>query len=101
MKHACETISNGSPNPRLPSSSDGEVRTVKVSEYKAAAYALAEAFAEDDVARYFIDTPDTAHWSKQKKWDLHVNILEYITYAHLLNGLVTTAGPDYGCVALW
>ena len=61
---------------------------------------MAEAFAEDDVARYFIDVPDRAHWSEQEKWDLHVEILEYVTYAHILKGLVTTIG-NFEAVALW
>lgn len=77
------------------------VRIVKLSEYKEAAYTLAEAFAVDDVARYPIDTPDRDDWTEEQKWDLHVSILEYITYAHILKGVVTTAGDDYGCVALW
>jgi hypothetical protein len=77
------------------------VRRVTLAEYKQAAQCLAEAFAEDDVARYFTEVPDGAHWTKEQKWNLHVNILEYITYAHILKGLVLAAGPDYGCVALW
>lgn len=78
----------------------GEVRVVTAGEYKKAAACLAEAFAEDDVARYFIDVPDRAHWTEQEKWDLHVEILEYVTYAHILKGLVTTVG-DFEAVALW
>ncbi|KAH9827920.1 Acetyltransferase (GNAT) [Teratosphaeria destructans] len=27
--------------------------------------------------------------------------MEYITYAHLLNGLVVCAGPNYDCIGLW
>lgn len=77
------------------------VRKVTLSEYKQAAACLADAFAEDDVARYFIEVPDRAHWTPEQKWDLHVSILEYITYAHILKGLVLAAGQDYGCVALW
>lgn len=80
---------------------DGDVRVVTIREYKQAAQCLAEAFAEDDVARYFTHTPDTEDWSDADKWDLHVSILEYIVYAHILKGLVLTAGPDFGCVALW
>ena len=60
----------------------------------------AEAFAEDDVARYFIDVPDREHWTDQQKWDLHVEIMEYITYAHILKGLAITVG-DFEAVALW
>ena len=78
-----------------------EVRVLDVYEYKQASQCLAEAFATDDVAQYFIETSDRDHWSAQDKWDLHVSILDYITYAHCLKGLVLTAGPNYSCVALW
>ncbi|OCL02386.1 hypothetical protein AOQ84DRAFT_184469 [Glonium stellatum] len=77
------------------------VRIVSIEEYKEAALCLADAFAEDDVARYFIDVPDREHWSEEERWNLHVEILEYVTYAHCLKGLVTTVGPNYGAVALW
>lgn len=83
-----------------PPSSD-KVRIVDVSEYKAAALALAEAFKDDDVSRYFLDTVDRADWTPEQKWDLHVSIFEYVVYAHILKGLVTTVGSDYGAVALW
>lgn len=76
------------------------VRLVTVDEYKQAAACLAEAFAEDDVARYFVDVPDREHWTDEEKWALHVEIMEYITYAHILKGLVTTVG-DFEAVALW
>jgi hypothetical protein len=82
-----------------PPPADG-VRIVTASEYKQAAACLAEAFSEDEVARYFIDVPDLAHWSEEEKWALHVEIMEYITYAHILKGVVTTAG-DFEAVALW
>ena len=78
-----------------------QARVVPPEEYKQAALCLAEAFKEDDVARYFIDTPDRNHWTEDQKWDLHCDILEYITYAHCLKGLVTTVGPNYDAVALW
>jgi len=87
----------------LPSfaTSDHDVRVVSVAEYKEAALCLAEAFAEDAVARYFIDVPDREHWTEDEKWILHLEILEYVTYAHCLKGLVTTVGPNYDAVALW
>ncbi|KAF2083242.1 hypothetical protein K490DRAFT_19284, partial [Saccharata proteae CBS 121410] len=84
---------------RVPA--DQQVRRVQLHEYKQAALCLAEAFAKDDVARYFVDTPDRAGWTEAQKWDLHVSILEYITYAHILKGVVTTVGPDFSAVALW
>lgn len=83
----------------LPPLTDG-VRVVTAVEYKRAAECLAQAFGEDDVARYFIDVPDRVHWTEEQKWALHVEILEYITYAHILKGLVTTVG-DFEAVALW
>lgn len=78
-----------------------EIRVVKKHEYKAAALTLAEAFRDDDVAMYFIETGDSEHRSRQAKWDLHVSTLEYLVYGHILKGLVTTIGPNYDCVALW
>lgn len=87
--------------PTGPRVSEDEIRVCSLDEYEGAAQCLAEAFAEDLVARYFVDTPDRADWSEEEKWNLHVQILEYVTYAHLLKGLVTTVGPDYGAVALW
>lgn len=83
----------------VPPLTDG-ARVVTAAEYKEAAACLAEAFAEDDVARYFIDVPDREHWTEEEKWRLHVEILEYTTYAHILKGLVTTIG-DFEAVALW
>jgi hypothetical protein len=80
---------------------DSNVRVLQLHEWKEAAASLAEAFAEDHSSMYFLDTPDRAHWTKQQKWALHVRIMEYITYAHLLKGLVVSAGPSYDCVALW
>lgn len=76
------------------------VRLVTLDEYKQAAACLAEAFAADEVARYFTDVPDREHWTEDEKWALHVEIMEYITYAHILKGLVTTVG-DFEAVALW
>jgi len=78
-----------------------QVRVLSITEYEQAAQSLAEAFAEDEVARYFLDTPDMAEYSLEYKWDLHVDILRYITAAHCYKGIVTTVGPDYGAVALW
>ena len=91
---------NNTPTAAVATGGDG-VRRVGLNEYKQAAQCLAEAFAHDDVARYFTEVPDGAHWTEDQKWNLHVSILEYITYAHILNGLVLTSGSDYGCVALW
>lgn len=76
-------------------------RVLQLHEWKEAALSLAEAFADDHSCKYFLETPDTAHWSKEQKWDLHLKMMEYITYAHLLKGLVVSAGPNYDCVALW
>lgn len=77
------------------------VRILGLHEWKEAALSLAESFAEDHSSMYFIETPDREHWTKEQKWDLHLKMMEYITYAHLLKGLVVSAGPNYDCVALW
>ena len=87
---------NGPPPPE----SEG-VRIVQPAEYKEAAACLADAFFEDHVARYFLDVPDSPDWSEQRKWRLHTKMLEYMTYAHCLKGLVTTVGNNYAAVALW
>ncbi|KAI9652728.1 MAG: hypothetical protein M1831_006621 [Alyxoria varia] len=92
-------------SPMLPSLKDrvseDQVCRLTTSHYREAANTLAEAFAIDDVVRYLIDTQDRVHWSGEEKWNLHVSILEYVTYAHAMRGLVTTVGKDLGCVALW
>jgi hypothetical protein len=84
-----------------PDANTEEVRVLSMSEYKGAAQCLAEAFAVDDVARYFVDMPDMASYSEERKWKLHVDILRYVVSAHCLDGIVTTIGPDYDAVALW
>jgi hypothetical protein len=83
-----------------PTSSE-EVRVIGIAEYEQAAQCLAEAFAVDEVARYFLDTPDMATYSEEYKYKLHCNILRYITAAHCYNGIVTSIGPNYDAVALW
>ena len=80
---------------------DSAIRIVDPSEYKESAASLAEAFRDDHAVRYPIDTPDRAHWTEEERFNLHRQAFEYITYAHCLNGLVTTIGENYGCVALW
>lgn len=77
------------------------VRIVAPHEYKEAAACLAEAFRFDKVVRYAIDTPDREHMTEEEKFELHKVAMEYVTYAHCLNGLVLAAGENYDCVALW
>ena len=78
-----------------------EVRVLGIGEYEQAAKCLAEAFAVDEVARYFIDPDDMASYSEEYKWKMHCDIIRYITAAHCYKGIVTTIGPDYDAVALW
>ncbi|CAG8962329.1 hypothetical protein HYFRA_00005384 [Hymenoscyphus fraxineus] len=87
--------------PTSTSSSTEEVRTIGISELDGAANCLAEAFAVDEVARYFVDTPDMVGVKEARKYDVHYKILKYLTAAHCYKGLVTTVGPDYDAVALW
>ncbi|KAK4494586.1 hypothetical protein PRZ48_013942 [Zasmidium cellare] len=82
-------------------SGDHGVRVLTLAEYKQAGLTLAEAFKKDHTSLYFTHTPDRSDWSEQQKWELHLKMMEYITYAHLLKGLVVSAGPNYDCVALW
>ena len=107
--HATITISSKTPASRVSKSAidvkpvlaTTGPRILKPSEYKAAAFCLAEAFATDEVAQYIIETGDRPHWSAADKWNLHVTVLEYIVYAHCLKGLAMTVGPNYDAVALW
>ncbi|KAH6723235.1 hypothetical protein DL95DRAFT_43516 [Leptodontidium sp. 2 PMI_412] len=85
----------------LSPSSDEEIRVLGISEYEQAAQCLAEAFAVDEVARYFIDTDDMAAYSEEYKYKMHCDILRYVTAAHCYKGIVTTIGPNYDAVALW
>jgi len=78
-----------------------EIRLIAPHEYKAAASCLAEAFRHDSVVRYPIDTPDRMHLSEQERFELHQQAIEYVTYAHCLQGLALTIGDNYDCVALW
>ena len=79
----------------------GGVRILAAHEYKEAAACLAEAFRLDNVVRYAIDTPDRLHLSEEERYELHTASMEYVVYAHILQGLVLTAGENYDCVALW
>ncbi|KAI9827151.1 MAG: hypothetical protein M1832_005287 [Thelocarpon impressellum] len=77
------------------------VRVVSIWECKQAADCLAQAFAEDEAIRYPIDTKDMAQYSEGYKRRLHEETMEYVTAAHIYNGLVTTVGPDFASVAIW
>jgi len=77
------------------------VRIVAPHEYKEAAACLAEAFRLDNIVRYAIDTPDQMHLSEEQRFEMHKSAMEYVTYAHCLQGLVLTAGDNFDCVALW
>jgi len=98
-----EKIPIPEPTPVQPAVSDidSEVRVCSLSEYKEVALSLAYAFADDPCAMYFVETEDRKHWTAEQKWALHVEIMEYVVYAHMLDGVVTTIGENYGAVALW
>jgi ribosomal protein S18 acetylase RimI-like enzyme len=86
-----------------PSNAPNEhgVRIVAAHEYKEAAACLAEAFRTDNVVRYAIDTPDRMHLSEHERFEMHKSAMEYVTYAHCLQGLVLAVGDNFDCVALW
>ena len=81
--------------------SPDDVRVIGISEYKEASACLVEAFKEDLAIRYCIDTPDMAHHSAERKQKLYVENMDYVTAAHVYNGLVTTIGSNYASVAIW
>ncbi|KIV94013.1 hypothetical protein PV10_05177 [Exophiala mesophila] len=83
-----------------PATLPNGVRVVAPHEYKEAAACLAESFASDKIVRYYVDTPDRMHLSEEERFALHQAAMEYVTYAHCLQGLVLTIG-DFDCVALW
>ncbi|KAL8694821.1 MAG: hypothetical protein Q9218_000580 [Villophora microphyllina] len=78
-----------------------EPRILRNDEIDAAAGSLARAFAEDDVAMYFVNTKDTKSWTEERRWKLHLKIMKCIVKAHHLEGLALTIGPNHDCVALW
>ncbi|RDL30676.1 Acetyltransferase [Venustampulla echinocandica] len=90
-----EKTSNPTPEPTE------EVRIVPIDEFEEAAQCLSEAFAVDEVARYFVDTDDMSTCTEEYKYKVHCNIIRYLTAAHCYKGLVTTIGPNYDAVALW
>jgi ribosomal protein S18 acetylase RimI-like enzyme len=94
-------LSEASLGEKPPRSDPSQVRVCQLHEYKAIARSLAASFADDPVALYFVDTPDTASWPAARKWAVHLALMEAVVYMHLLDGLVTTCGADYGAVALW
>lgn len=75
-------------------------RVVAPHEFREAAACLAESFASDKIVRYCVDTPDRMHLSEEERFALHRASMEYVTYAHCLQGLVLTIG-NFDCVALW
>lgn len=78
-----------------------EVRVLNMSECEKASECLWDAFAVDEVMRYFLDTDDMAKCSEDQKWKLHCNLVRYLTAAHIQKGIATVIGPDYDAVALW
>lgn len=85
----------------LSPESTEQVREVGMEDFEEAAECLSQAFAVDEVARYFLDTDDMVGVSEADKYKLHCDIIRYMTAAHCLKGIVTTIGDDFGAVALW
>jgi hypothetical protein len=99
MRRVTATAATTTSTPARTVNTD-EVRVIGIDEYKEAAACLAEAFKDDHTTHYFLNTPDST-MTEEQKWDLHVEMMEYITYAHCLKGMVTTVGPNYSAVSLW
>jgi hypothetical protein len=87
-----------------------QVQRVELKDYQRAAATLADAFKDDPVTIYFCGHPHTSSKEKIQKRNRYPSIgitvvdfrdmMEYITYAHILNGKVFQIG-DFGAVALW
>ncbi|KAL8987605.1 MAG: hypothetical protein Q9177_003202 [Variospora cf. flavescens] len=67
-----------------------QVRVISRDEHEAAAASLAEAFRYDEVAQYFVKTPDTETWTLDQKWEVHLQIMRCIVLAHCISGLALT-----------
>ncbi|KAI9847771.1 MAG: hypothetical protein M1838_000770 [Thelocarpon superellum] len=78
-----------------------DVRVVAINEHKEAAACLAEAFADDEAILYPFTAADMTQHTNEYKRKLHNEMMEYLTAAHIFNGLVTTVGPSYASVAIW
>ena len=88
------------------------VQRVELKDYKRAAQTLADAFCEDPVTLYFCRHPHTLSKDQVQQRNEYIlssivkfnvpcrDMMDYITYAHILNGLVYQIG-DFGAVALW
>ncbi|KAL8930940.1 MAG: hypothetical protein Q9208_000041 [Pyrenodesmia sp. 3 TL-2023] len=100
MPKMAESSSSSSGRSSDPSQEHG-VRVVPNKEHRAAADCLAEAFRDDDVAKYFVRTPDTQTWSDSKRWEMHLRIMRSLVLAHCYKGLALTVGPHHEAVALW
>lgn len=88
----------------MPSESKSEsnnVREVPFAEAKKAAASLAECFADDKMARYFLQVSDCNRPLTPQEEKLNLRIYECVTAAHCFNGLVISAGPFYDSVSLW
>lgn len=81
--------------------SPSDPRILTPSDWQSAAETLTEAFADDHVSRYFLDTPDRAHWPADRKHALHRDIMYALTLAHVQRGLGLASGAADECVALW
>ncbi|KAL8819544.1 MAG: hypothetical protein Q9223_002040 [Gallowayella weberi] len=102
--HSIPKMSGASSSSSAPSRAPAyhpAVREISLTESDAAADSLALAFADDDVAMYFVKMIETEGWTDEERWNMHVRIMRSIVNAHCLKGLVLTIGPNYDCVALW
>ena len=85
----------------VPPTWEAVARTATMSECKEVGLSLAHSFAADDLSQYLVDADDMSHLSHEEKWRLHLDMMTYITAAHLMKGIVTTIGPEYDSVAVW
>lgn len=84
-----------------PKSKFNDAHKVQSAEAKGAAASLAECFADDVVARYYLQISNYNRPLKPTEEKLNLRIYECLTAAHCCNGLVISAGPSHESVGLW
>lgn len=79
------------------------IRVARFSERAEVGRALAYAFAEEELSFFILDGDDgeMSTCPDEHRWDVHYNIMRYVSALYIVGGTVTVAGPDYDTVALW
>ncbi|KAG9240682.1 hypothetical protein BJ878DRAFT_545993 [Calycina marina] len=84
-----------------PAKKNDSARKIPLTEAKKAAASLAESFADDVIARYYLQLSDSIRPLNASQAKLNLRVYECLTTAHCYKGLVIVAGPSYEAVGLW